>query len=77
MVLLFVWFFSTLDFGMSYAQTEGLLSKETIISMGCPTDAITCELSNRSITTIESDAFVNHTQLQVLNLSFNQLTGLD
>ena len=77
MVLLFVWFFSTLDLGKSSAQVPTVLTKDNIVSMGCATTATYCGLYNKWITSIESDAFVNHTQLQNLNLSYNQLTSVD
>jgi len=76
MVLLFMWFFSTLDLGKSFAQTPVVLSKDNIVSMGCATDNISCNLSNKWITNIENDAFVNHIQLQTLDLSFNKLNSL-
>ena len=77
MVLLFGWFFSTLDLGKSSAQVPTVLTKDNIVSMGCATTATYCGLYNKWITSIESDAFVNHTQLQVLSLNNNQLTSVD
>ena len=83
MALLFVWFFGTLNLGKSFAQGgEGadppltspvVLDQKNVVSMGCRTDATSCDLSNTWITSIENDTFVHHTQLQILDLSQNQL----
>jgi len=76
MALLFVWFFSTLDLGKSFAQTPVVLTSGNIVSeYGCDTTATQCDF--KGITSIESDAFVNHTQLQDLFLAGNQLTSID
>jgi len=76
--LLFVWFFSTLDLGKSSAQWEEgtTLTSGNIVSMGCATGATSCDLSNQWITSIASDAFVNHRDLRGLYLSQNSLTSI-
>lgn len=42
----------------------------------CAIDATNCDLSNQDIDSIAADTFVNHYNLQILNLSRNRLTEL-
>ena len=53
-----------------------LNSGNIVTEYGCAIDATKCDLSNRGITSIAVDTFVNHTNLIDLNLYDNQISVL-
>lgn len=58
--------------------TEVVVNKDNIVSeYGCIFDASACDLSNRGITSIAPDTFINHTNLQKLHLNKNKLTSIN
>jgi Leucine-rich repeat (LRR) protein len=54
-----------------------LNSGNIVTEYGCAIDATKCDLSNRGITSIAVDTFINHTNLQKLHLNKNKLTEID
>jgi Leucine-rich repeat (LRR) protein len=75
-ILMFTWSLSRLN-SKIFAQQEWIvLTSGNIVELWCNTWATSCNLSNKWITAIEPDAFVNHTNLIILNLSNNQISSL-
>jgi hypothetical protein len=75
-----VWLLAKLFIAINIDRTfaaEVVVNKDNIVSeYGCAIDATNCNLSNRGITSIAADTFVNHTNLIDLNLYNNQISVL-
>ena len=61
--------------GLQVSAAE--LNSWNIVSYGCTVIDTTCNLSSTWITSIASWTFTNHMVLQTLDLSSNQLTGIE
>jgi Leucine-rich repeat (LRR) protein len=69
-------FFGIANLSSTFAAgTE--LNSGNIVGLGCATDATDCNLSNKGITSIATDAFINHTLLQTLYLYTNQIASIE
>ncbi|AHB41806.1 hypothetical protein P148_SR1C00001G1027 [candidate division SR1 bacterium RAAC1_SR1_1] len=61
----------------SFTRAEELNSGNVISTFNCETGATSCDLFGRNITSIASDSFINHSNLQYLAIRNNPLTGID
>jgi len=76
-ILMFTWSLSRLN-SKIFAQQEWIvLTSGNILEYCSNTWATFCNLNNKSITAIEPDAFVNHTNLKTLRLNWNQISSLN
>jgi Leucine-rich repeat (LRR) protein len=76
-----VWLLAKLFIVINIDRTfaaEVVVNKNNIVSeYSCALDASTCYLSDRGITSVAPDTFINHTNLQRLHLNKNKLTEID
>ena len=77
-----MWLLAKLFIAINIDRTfaaEVVVNKDNIVSeYGCALDTSYCDLSNRGITSIAPDTFINHTKDFVyINLRRNQLTSFE
>ena len=76
-----MWLLAKLFIAINIDRTfaaEVVVNKDNIVSeYGCALDASTCYLSDRGITSVAPDTFINHTNLQKLHLNKNKLTSIN
>jgi hypothetical protein len=76
--LLLAGFFGTLTISNIFAAGGEVNSGNIVTEYGCATDATSCNLSYRGITSIAADTFINHTNnFARIDLRGNQLTSFE